>query len=448
MTLATVPRYDPAQITETGDHAVVVGAGVGGLLAARVLADAFDRVTVFDRDPLPATGAPRRGVPQGHHVHTLLEAGRATLADLLPGYGEALLRAGGLLIDASTDLRLYDEGGYYAPPPDRNELLSASRPLFERVLSREVAARDGVDLRGERRFVDYRSTDGRAVDGVVVRADGVERTLAADLVVDATGRASRTPQWLERHGYRPPPTDEVRVDVTYSSVRIERPPGDRRMLSLPPSAPRTRGGAAFPVERDQWLVTLIGMHDTDPPTDVAAFSDYAAELPEPDLRRLLETHDPVADEVTAYPFPTNCRRRYERLERFPAGLVVLGDALCSFNPVYGQGMSVAALEALQLHHTLASSSLDAVGPRFFARAEETVDAAWRLAVGADLAFERTEGQTPLGTALFDRYFSRAVRAAHTDPTLTEAIYRVLGLEVPPSSLLRPRLARRVLCPSR
>lgn len=446
MTLSTVPRYEPGTVRQNGDHAVVIGGSMAGLLAARVLADAFEGVTVIERDPLPEEPVPRRGVPQGRHVHVLLESGRATLEDLIPGFGEDLLGAGGLMIDGGTDFKFYNDGGYFAPTTERMEVYCASRPLIEHVVRQRLETRNEVQIRDECQFTEY-LVDGGAetVVGVTVREGATgEMDLHADLVVDATGRTSRTPSWLENHGYESPRVDDVHIDVIYSSLFVERPPDDRRMYLIPPSAPRTYGGAAFIVEQDRWLVTLAGVHDEEPPTDPGEVEGFASKLPTPELERLIAGHQILSEKIHQYPFPSNRRRRYEELDRFPSGLLVIGDAITSFNPIYGQGMSVAALEALQLHNTLKSNGGGNLAPAFFDRVEDVVDIAWKLAVGGDFEFEQTTGPKPRGTDFFNRYLSRLFHKAHRDGTLTEDFYRVLTLERPPTSLLRPSVMRRVL----
>lgn len=446
MTLATVPRYDPRRTGERGGSAVVVGAGMAGLFAARVLADEFRTVTVVERDSLPADATARGGAPQGRHVHILLSAGRATLSDLFPGFGEDVVAAGGLIIDGASDLKHYDEGDFLADGTGRIPIYTASRPVFERIVRRRVADVDGVELRPNCRWTDY-LTDGDGVAGVAVAsADGETRTLAADLVVDATGRTSRTPAWLADHGFERPETDEVRVDIAYSTARLERDPGERRMLFVPPSPPRTRGGAAFPIEDDRWQVTLFGLHGDHPPADVDGLTDFAASLPVPHLERLLDARPLASEDVAHYPFRTSLRRRYEDLDEFPDGLLVVGDAVSSFNPIYGQGMTVAALEALTLHHTLAGGR-EKLAARFFEDATAVVDTAWTLAVGADFAFEETDGPRPRGTGLTNRYLARLIRAAHTDSALRDAFSRVLMMERPPETLFRPGVLWRVFGPT-
>lgn len=418
---------------------------MAGLLAGRVLQDAYEEVVVVDRDPFSGEATPRRGVPQGHHVHVLLEAGRSTICDLFPDYAEALIDAGALVINVGEDLRHYEEGGVIASPATRMEMYCASRPLLESVLEEQLAARDGVELRGGCQFTDYLVDDaGTGIEGVRVRAKDESEEIHADLVVDATGRTSRTPRWLSENGYEAPPVDEVEVDFAYSTIRLDRPAGDRRMLFAPQSSPRTEGGAAFPIEGGEWIVTLGGMHDSDPPSTADGFGAYAGRLPLDGIRQLVEEREVVSEGVDQYPFPSNRRRYYESVDRFPEGLVVTGDAIASFNPIYGQGMSVAALEAVQLHHVLAEDDPGPIGPRFFDAAEEVVDIAWTMAVGSDSTFERTTGPTPRGAGLFNRYFSRLVEGAHTDGALAEEFYRVVGMEEPPTALLTPRTVWRTV----
>ena len=447
MTLAAVDRYDSDRISERASHAVVVGGSMTGLCVARVLADAFERVTVVERDDLPDEPVARDGAPQTSQPHVMLEAGRATLEDLFPGFGERLLSAGGLMVDAMSTVEWYDQGGFLADAPERVPMYASSRALIEHVVRQAVAARDDVHLRDGCRVTRYRTTDDSSrVTGVAVRdGGGVETTLSAALVVDATGRTSRTPAWLDDHGYERPPVDEVAVDVTYSTVRIERPPDDRRVFFVPPSAPRTRGGVVVPIEDGQWEVVLQGVNGDETPTESGAFVDFAESLPVAEVSDLVSNRPWTAD-ISHYPFPSSVRRRYWDLDRFPDGLVVTGDAIASFNPVYGQGMSVGALNALVLHHTLAADGLDEVAGRFFDRIEPVVDDVWQLAVGADFDFAGTTGPKPTGTDVFNRYFDRLVRQAHTDPVVREALSRVLLLEKPPTTLLRPAVVWRALTP--
>jgi 2-polyprenyl-6-methoxyphenol hydroxylase-like FAD-dependent oxidoreductase len=192
---------------------------------------------------------------------------------------------------------------------------------------------------------------------------------------------------------------------------------------------------------------MHGVHGDDPPQDADQFREFASTLQITELKEILDSHDILSEEVAYYPFPSNQRRYYERLDRFPDGLIVVGDAIVSYNPIYGQGMSVAALHALVLHHTLAENSLGNLALQFFHEAESVIDTAWLMAVGADFQFDQTTGPKPRGTSLMGWYLSRLTRKAHTDRTLAESLFRVIMMEKPPTSLFRPGVMGRVLKPA-
>jgi len=448
MTLEQVPRYDPDQVSADDGTAIVVGGSMAGLLAARVLVDRFDRVTIVERDPLRDKPAPRRGVPQGSHPHVLWPAGSDTMEDFFPGFAEELLSAGGLQIDGARDFLAYDQDGFLASGTNRIPIYFASRPLIELVVRRLVSERDGIDIRSECQFTDY-LVDGRSttVTGVKIRDEQSEGSeLTADLVVDATGRTSRTPTWLEEQGFETPRVEEFHVDVAYSTTVINRPSSERWAVFIGPDPPRKRGGAAFPIEGDQWLVNLHGIHGEHPPTDPEGFESFAASLPIPHIKDLLSTHKWESDEIEYYPFPSHRRYYYEELDEFPDGLLVIGDAIASFNPIFGQGMSVAALEALELHHSLADGSRNNLALQFFKRAKTAVEPAWMIATGSDLQFDETEGPKPRGTDIINWYLSRLSKKAHSNPELSEAFARVIFMEKPPTSLFRPKIALQVLSP--
>ena len=447
MTLDSVPEYDSERVGSVGERAVVVGASISGLLTARVLADGFDRVTVVERNELRDEPVARDGAPQTRHPHLLQGSGRTILDDLFPSFGDEFVAAGGLVIDAASDFNFYDEDGYVAHPPTRIPLYAGSRPLLEYAVRERIAAIDGVRVLDGCRVTDYRVDDtGETVTGVETRGER-ETTLSADLTVDATGRASRTPSWLESQGYTPPEVAEVTVDLAYSTVTVDRDPDDKRAFWAPASPPYTRGGGTVPIEDGRREMLVHGVHDDDPPRDVDEFRAFASTLQITELEEILESHRILSEDVAYYPFPSNRRRYYEKLDRFPDGLLVVGDAIASYNPVYGQGMSVAALHALVLHHTLADDGLGDLAVRFFDEAEQVIDTAWLMAVGADFQFPQTTGSKPRGAGLMGWYVSRLTRKAHTDEELAERLFRVIMMEEPPTSLFRPGVVGRVLKPS-
>lgn len=446
MVLANIKRYDEEKAQSIGQRAIVVGGSMAGLCAARILRDSFDEVVVLERDEIPNTPEARAGAPQTSQPHAMLEAGRATLEDFFPGFTDTVQAAGGLLLDVGEEIVWYDKGAPVAEPAVDLPTLYASRPLFEHVVRERVRAFDEIRLRGNSQFLEYEyDSDDEQVTGVRFRDEtGTERTLDAALTVDATGRNSRTPKWLEAHGYPVPDVDEVEVDVTYSTVRIKRPSNVHRGVLIAPEVDRPRGAAMLPVEGDRWEVLLQGMHGERAPDNRETFMQWAEQLPLDEIGQQLREHEWASD-IQQYPFPGSIRRHYETIERFPEGLVVTGDALASFNPVYGQGMSVAALDALVLHHELADG-LDGLGPRFFERTNETIDEAWTIAVGNDFSFDETTGPKPFGTDLLNRYVTRLIRRAHDDSELSAAFFRVLRLEKPTTSLAHPSVVWRVFRP--
>jgi hypothetical protein len=291
--------------------------------------------------------------------------------------------------------------------------------------------------------------DGQRVCGVRVlrRGDGsAEEVIEADLVVDATGRGSRSPVWLEALGYPRPAEDEVRIGVAYASRVYRRRPdhadGDRAVV-VAATVDRPRGAAMLAMEGDRWMVTLTGYLGQRPPADPDGFVAFAAGLPVPDIFEVIRDAEPLGEVLPAR-YPASVRRRYERLGRFPDGYLVTGDAVCGFNPVYGQGMSVAALEALALRECLRAGPSAGLAGRFFAQVAAIVDIPWGIAVGADLRFPGIQGDRMAKARLVNAYLARFHVAAATDPVLGRAFLRVVNLMDRPEGLLSPTIALRVL----
>jgi 2-polyprenyl-6-methoxyphenol hydroxylase-like FAD-dependent oxidoreductase len=432
-----------------GEHAIVLGGSMAGLATAAVLAERFDRVTIIERDHLPAVGEQRRGVPQGKHVHALLPAGLEALSGLLPDLVGDLCARGAQVLDPSC-FRFHIGGGCVFPVDYRRQVIDATRPLVEGIVRERVRELPGVrfvegcDVRGL-----VSTPDRTRVEGVrlLSRADlSPEETMAGDLVVDATGRGSRSPRWLADLGYAPPCEQTVRVDVHYATRMFRHDPDDldgAMQVLVARSAGERRGGVAQVVEGGRWQVTLAGFLGERPPVDLNGFVDYAASLWTGDLHAIVAGSEPIGEATTAS-YPANVRRRYDRLRRFPEGYVVVGDALCSFNPVYAQGMSVAALQAGCLAAVLDRHGLDHIGRRFFRRSRRTVDIAWTLATDSDLSDPEVEGPRTGRWRMVNAYLDRLLPVAHRDPVVALAFLLVVGLIAPPESLMRPRIVWRVL----
>ena len=432
-----------------GAHAVVLGASMGGLATARVLADAYEHVTVLDRDTLPPSTGQRRGVPQGRHAHGLLARGREVLEELFPGLTDDLVAEGALYGDVQVHGRWYNEGVRLRQGPSGLHSLALSRPLLEGYVRGRLGALPGVRILDGRDVTGLAATpDGRRVTGVrtIGRADGsAEEVVPADLVVDATGKGSRSPVWLEALGYRRPERERVRIQVAYATAvfrrRVTQLDGDR-VIIVAATHQRRRGAAMLAQEGDRWIVTQFGYLGERPPTDPDGFVAWAATLPVPDVHEVVSSSELLQAPVPAR-FPDNVRHRYEHLDRFPEGYLVTGDAVCSFNPVYGQGMTVAVLEALALRDCLGDGPAR-LGLRFAGRAARLVDIPWGIAVGADLRFPEVEGPRTAKVRMVNAYLARLHVAAANDPVLGRAFLRVVNLIDPPERLMRPELAMRVM----
>lgn len=430
-------------------HVVILGGSMTGLAVAAALTDRARRVTIVERDRLPAVGQDRRGVPQGRHGHALLPAGLMGLEALLPGLTDDLRAAGAELCDRPEDLRFHAYGGMLQQVDTGHEIAAATRALLEGVVRERVRDLDGVHILDDRDVTGLVPTaTGDAVAGVAVRdrsADGPPTTLAADLVVDATGRGSRTPRWLADLGFDPPTTERVRVDVHYRTrlFRRDRPgPGGARQVLVTSEPGLPRAGFAQAVEGDRWLVTLVGVLGTRPPADLDGFRAFAGTLAAPDIHAIVADAEPAGQAVHAT-YPASVRHRYDRLRRFPGRFVVVGDAVCSFNPTYGQGMSVAVSEASVLRDLL-DGGLDRIGPRFFRRSRGLVDVPWDQSVGADLRHPQVEGPRTVRWRLLTPYLTSVFRAAHHDATVARTLLEVMGLIERPEALLRPALVARVV----
>jgi 2-polyprenyl-6-methoxyphenol hydroxylase-like FAD-dependent oxidoreductase len=436
-------------------RAVVVGGGIAGLLAARVLAERHPEVKVLDRDGLEPDGEsqdrsdPRRGVPQGRHIHTLLPRGRQILEELFPGLTAQLVDAGAPFGDLLGDARLHLGGHRLARADAGLMTVSVSRPYLETCIRERLKELPNVSVGPPTDVLGLVTTpDGQRVRGVRVlrRADGsAEEVLDAALVIDAMGRGSRTPTWLRELGYAQPPQEHVSGDLGYATRHYRLHPevldGDWGTLQGPTTA-CPRGGALARIEGDRWIVTLFGMLGDHPPTDPDGFVDFAGSLSFPDLVHAIRSGEPLDDPV-AFRFPASVRHRYEQLARFPDGLLPIGDAVCSLNPIYGQGMTVAALQALALREHVGRHGT-AEPHRWLRRVTRVGDAPWGMVVNGDLAFPTVEGHRTATVRLLGAYIARLHAAAAQDQRLAISFGQVMALVDAPTALLRPATVVRVL----
>lgn len=436
------------------DRAVVLGGSIAGLLAARVLADHAGQVVVVERDDLPDSPRTRRGVPQGRQLHGLLARGLDEMEALFPGLTDELVASGAEAADPGVDLHWYVDGRR-KPAAPVGVGVACSRPFLEWHLRRRLLARPTVSiLRG--RAEGLTVTAGR-VDGVeVADADDAGDTgrVASDLVVDCTGGATRLGSWLAAAGYEAPPERRITVDLGYATRFYRRGPDDRLdgalgILSLTQDVGRARGGGAFAIEGGRWMVTVGGYHDDRPTADPAEFTARVASEPVAALGRLVTDGEPLGD-VATHRFPASVRRDFHRLARLPGGVVAAGDAVARFNPIYGQGMTSAALHAATLGRYLASGA-DPHEPaaRYFRDLRRAVDSVWRVSANEDFRLPHVTGDRPAGLWFAHRVSSIYTRATLRDAAMHRLFLLVLNFQAGPETLMRPdNLARAWLASRR
>ncbi len=438
------------------DQAIVIGGSMAGLLAARVLSEHFAHVTIIERDPLNDDIEPRKGVPQGRHVHALLAGGAAIVDAYFPDLFATLARDGAVPVSTS-EMRRYQLGVRVTGVPGPARTLWQSRPFLEQHVRAALSARNNVQILDMCDVTRLRIQDGR-VTGVVLRhrrGEPLEEELAADLVVDTSGRGSRAPQWLASSGYGQVEESNVKIDVGYATRIYRCPaqlPADWKVLvilGLPPE--NKRAGVIFPIQGGYWMVTLGGWLRDYPPDDDAGFLDYARSLAWPDLYEAIKEAEPVTP-VAMYKYSANRWRHYERMSHLPEGFILMGDAVCSFSPVYGQGMSVAAIEAKILDRCLREqqdrmggySSPVSFSKRFQRAIARQIMAPWLLATGEDLRYPETEGHRSLRIRLFTWYIRQVIGLTASDPLAAAAFFQVWHLLKPLKTLFEPHMMRAVL----
>jgi 2-polyprenyl-6-methoxyphenol hydroxylase-like FAD-dependent oxidoreductase len=280
------------------------------------------------------------------------------------------------------------------------------------------------------------------------RGEAAERILSADLVVDATGRGSRTPAFLAQLGYGRPEIDELVIRVAYASIPVRIPEDALRekMIARMFEPGRRRGFAMFRCERDVWIVAAATLGDVPLPSTLDELIDCGVGGAPAHVLQAARQSEPLGP-LSVYRYPSNRWRRYDKMTRLPEGYVVVGDAFCSFNPIYGQGMTIAAIEATILRDLLARGDAD-LGRRFFHAAGKQVRVAWQTAVGSDLALPEVEGKRPVSMRVTNAYLDRVLAAAETDVTVAQDFLRVMGMVAPPSTLMRPAFVARVAAHAR
>jgi 2-polyprenyl-6-methoxyphenol hydroxylase-like FAD-dependent oxidoreductase len=434
-----------------GGRAIVIGASMAGMLAARVLSETFAQVTVLERDVISGAMEGRAGVPQARHLHALLPKGRRILEEFFPGITAEFQAAGAEILDVANDIAWLTPQGWGVRFPSDLEAVTSTRDLLDWVVRKRLSLVPNVEI------LDGCEVKGLAglpkeVHGVRAsfRSETTTDTLQADFVVVATGRNSPVSRWLSELGLPEPETTRLDAHVGYASRMFRRPERyDARWRSLfiqaaPPAA--KRAGILFPVERGRWLVTLQGGDRDYPPIDDAGFLEFARSLRSPMLYEAIKNAHPLTP-VSSYRATENRLWHYERLTLWPDRLAVLGDAVCAFNPVYGQGMTTAALAAFDLRSSLKQShrGFEGVGRRFQRRLARINRPPWMLATSEDLRFAGAEGGSPgLGARFMHTYLNEVLRAATHSRSVRARFLEVQGMLKGPTAIFRPSVVAAVL----
>ena len=435
-------------------RALVIGGSMAGLLSARVLSDHFDEVTIIERDHYPEMPEVRSGVPQARHVHALLARGEEIMEQLFPGLGLDFERAGMIKYEWGTDSAYLTAGGWLK--------------RFNTGIHTHMGSRALVDFVIRQRLIQdcqVKFLEGQQVDGLIAAADNgrvigvqmterggarTQTTLTADLIVDASGRGSKAADWLTSLGYSAPEESTVNSYVGYATRWYEKPKDpsiDWRIMFILARPPHiTRGAAIFEVEGGQWIATLGGVSKDYPPLDEAGWLEYSKGLPTDAFYEAVKNAKPISD-ISGYQRTQNHWRHYEKLDRFPDGFLIVGDAVCAFNPIYGQGMTIAALDALLLDQTCKSKRIGTPGLslKFQRDLGASLQTVWLMATGEDLRYPATEGYTPdLMTRLLQKYVDQVGRILPNDEAVALAFIDVSNLRKPPTSLFTPAIMGKVL----
>ncbi|MEG4115101.1 MULTISPECIES: 2-polyprenyl-6-methoxyphenol hydroxylase-like oxidoreductase [unclassified Microcoleus] len=444
------------------NHAIIIGGSLAGLLASRVLAKHFDRVSIVERDFFPEQPAPRPGIPQSSHLHILLNRGKIILEELFPGLENELISAGAPRLNPKS-IGWFSPAGW-APQfsPDLNDLIMFSRDLLDWQIRRRLAENTNVH------FLEGGTVTGLLANASRAKIAGVSvgfrdrhnpsnihaENLYADLVVDAGGKVSKTPQWLKSLGYEPPQETVINAFVGYAT-RIYKCRGklsDTAPVFVSPGPPfRTRGGAIFPLEGNRWLVGFAGGDRDYPPTDEAGFLEFARSLPTPTIYDAIKDAEAITP-IYSYRGTENRLRHYDRLSRYPENLAVIGHAVCAFNPVYGQGMTVAALDAQMLDRWLQKQrerypegDLTGFGLQFQEKLAKLHTIPWMFAISQDSRYRGSTGaKLNLATRLTIDYMDLVLKVLVGDAKVCQAFLEVLHMIESPAVLFHPSIALKAI----
>lgn len=428
------------------DTALVIGGGFAGILAARVLADFFRRVIVCEKDILANDALPRRGVPQGPHIHGPLLGTMQILSELFPALPTTLVTSGACMVNNGTEIRTFVRGKWI-PQRDFGLLFPMqTRGLLEHVMRKQLSLTANVSTLQGCRVLGLSCRKDRIV-GIAVRdRRGRDATIEGDLMVDASGRGSRSRRWLADLGYDEPHVSQINVDVRYVSCLAKIPLGypDAHIgLRIRKGA---RTGTCFRVENDQWIVSLSGRFGDYPPTELGGFIQYA-EVFTPEIAQRIRAGG--IGQLSSYSFPSSLHWHYEAMPRFPDGFLPIGDTVMCLNPVYGQGMATAGYQARILAGELsrrrsAGRDLNGLGENILPRCAEVLEYPWMTVALGDFELDQTTGDRPADLDERARFARALAELADNDAEVHRISLRVQQLLDPPEALNRHGIRERVL----
>lgn len=436
-----------------GKRAVVIGAGISGLAAAGALADYFEEVVAIERDHFPVGATPRAGAPQGTQAHALLGGAMNHLEELFPGFRRDLVQAGAVPVNPGSEVLLEFPGTDPFPLRKWDWLVySMTRPLIELTMRQRVEQKCNVSLRGGCHALEIvGSPNGEQVTGVRCHTATATETFSADLVVDASRHGGMTLSFLKSAGHPLPQETTIGVDIRYATALYALSPGAlggfKAIVSFPSAPESVHYGYLIPVQNNCWQLLLVGRGDDAPPADGDEFLAYAQKLRTPTVRNAMKGAKRLS-QVARYGFPESRWRHFARLESFPRGLLPIGDAICCFNPVHGQGITVAVQEANALHrllglHGTQPDRFATLRCAYLAQAEAIIETPWVISAIPDFIYPQTRGERPPDLEERLKFQGALTRMSAHDADVYQLVTEVQHLRKPLSELNEPALVRRV-----
>jgi 2-polyprenyl-6-methoxyphenol hydroxylase-like FAD-dependent oxidoreductase len=441
---------NPGETATLGKRAVVVGAGMGGMMAAEVLSRYFDDVLVVEKDALPAEPETRMGVPQGAHVHVLLVQGRRNLEKLFPGFTSSLIDRGVVCSRVGLEFRIHDGAGWHPQRDSQLLVLFMSRPLLEGAVRDFLSRNARVKIRDNAKVEGWRFTEDTLTGVVVSDGNGTE-TLLADFVIDASGRSGNSLSWLEAAGFDPVEETKLEIGTGYASAVFKKPAAWNcavDSLSISNADPDTRSGFIFSVENGCWFASLTGRFDQQPGGDPEKFMAFAKSLCVPDFYNWISQGERITP-IRVYKAPVSRWRRYEKLSRHAEGILPLGDALAHVNPVFGQGMTLASAHAMALWDLLAERARSNGTPKgiaapYFERVHDFTRSVWEALENVEFSYGCTKGERPADIDMRLSFMRGLRKLVGQDAEVQSLMYNVGHLTLPRDALMRPDIVSRIM----